>query len=59
MKVLEARELLDIVRVQAQVRKLLQIVQPLDVLDKVEAKVEPLQVDQVVHILNFCNNVIV
>ena len=59
MKVLEARELLDIVRVQAQVRKLLEIVQPLDVLDKVEAKVEPLQVDQVVHILNFCNNVIV
>ena len=59
MKIFEARELLDIVRVQAQVRQLLEIVQPLDVLDKVEAKVEPLQVDQVVHILNFCNNVIV
>ena len=59
MKVLEARELLDIVRVQAQVRQLLEIVQPLDVLDKIEAKVEPLQVDKVVHILNFCNNVIV
>ena len=59
MKIFEARELLDIVRVQAQVRQLLEIVQPLDVLDKVEAKVEPLQVDQVVHILNFSNNVIV
>ena len=59
MKIFEARELLDIVRVQAQVRQLLEIVQPLDVLDKIEAKDEPLQADKAVHILNFCNNVIV